>query len=51
MLDLPNWDSAQTPFHDITQHRGARLVKAFSEIIHLRPRHRVKAGVHADAIW
>jgi hypothetical protein len=41
--------TAEASFHDIAQHRRARLVEVCGEVVHFCPCHRVKAGIRADA--
>jgi hypothetical protein len=39
----------EAPLPDVTQHRGTRLVEVLGQVIHVLPRRRVEAGIHADA--
>jgi hypothetical protein len=41
--------AAEAPAHEVTEHRGARLMKALGEVIDFLAGRLVQAGVHADA--
>src|ERR671910_698206 len=44
-----HYSALKSPPHDVMQHRGPRLTEACGKLIHLRPRHLVETGIHADA--